>query len=434
MTTRCADEGRLRAYLDAELATNERDDLAAHLDACADCTGRLAALREETTTVSTLLAAWLPEPIASAAPVGDERQARAALARFRSTVYEAAGDSAVAPQGFADRTKRTKEWAETMIERLKSPRLRPAFGAVALVAILGLVLSLSPVGSLADQLFKTFRVQQFQAVAVHVPQMSSLPQVQGDMGDVTPEQLAQLQALLAPLGTPTTNATPDTAREVADQAAARDFLATHGSKLFAPKSVPAAFSSQAPRYGVADPTSSTYTLNVQTAQQYIGFANSPELSALPWPQGVDQLTFGLDTPAAVATVYGDEATKQGFGIVQMAVLDSDVPGAGPQLTLPAELDVNAFRAALLALPGLPADTVAQVKAVKDWERTLIIPVPEDATSKNVTIKGNAGLLILDGEGRGSLLLWQQDGMLFAVGGTLTEADIMAIANGMTQVP
>ncbi len=432
MTTRCADEGRLRAYLDAELAADERDDLAAHLDACADCTGRLTTLREETGTVSTLLAPWLPEPNTSPAPAGDERQARAALARFRSTVYEAAGDSAVAPQGFIERTK---EWAATMIERLKSPRLRPAFGAVTLVAILGLVLSLSPVGSLADQLFKTFRVQQFQAVAVHVPQMSSLPQMHGgDMGDVTPEQLTQLQALLAPLGTPTTNATQDTAREVADQAAARDFLATHGSKLFAPKSVPAAFSGLTPHYGVADPTSSTYTLNVQTAQQYIAFANSPELSALPWPQGVDQLTFGLDTPAAVATIYGDEATKQGFGIVQMSVLDSDVPGAGPQLTLPAELDVNAFRAALLALPGLPADTVAHVKAVKDWERTLIIPVPEDATSKNVTIKGNAGLLILDGEGRGSLLLWQQDGMLFAVGGTLSEADIMAIANGMTQVP
>lgn len=432
MTTRCADEGRLRAYLDAELAAGERDDLATHLDACPDCAGRLATLREETAAVATLLATWLPEPSASPAPATDERRARAALARFRSTVHEA-GDSAVAPQGFIDRTK---EWADTMIARLTAPRLRPVFGAVALVAILGLVLSLSPVGSLADQLFKTFRVQQFQAITVPVPQMNNLPQLHSGMGtgDVTPEQLAQIQALLAPLGAPTTNITEDTAREVSDQAAARDFLASHGSKLFAPKSLPTAVSGFAPHYGVTDPTSSTYTLNVQTAQQYLAFANSPELNALPWPAGVDQLTFGLDTPAAVATIYGDKASRQGFGIVQMAVLDSDVPGAGPQLTLPDELDVNAFRAALLALPGLPTETVNQIKAVKDWERTLIIPVPSDATSKSVTVKGNVGLLILDGEGRGSILLWQQDGMLFAIGGTLSEADIMAIANGMTQVP
>lgn len=434
MTMRCADEGRLRAYLDAELAAGERDDLAAHLGACPDCAGQLATLREETAAVSTLLAVWLPEPVADqAATAGDERQARAALARFRSAMRETAGDNGVAPQGFIGRTK---ELAETMIARLNTRRLRPAFGAVALVAILGLVFTLSPVGSLADQLSKTFRVQQFQAITVHVPQMSNLPQMPtgGNMGDISPEQLAQLQALLAPLGTPTTNVTATTAREVADQAAARDFLAGHGSKLFAPKSLPTAYSGLTARYGVADPTSSTYTLNVATAKQYIGFANSPELSALPWPEGVDTLTFGLDTPAAVATIYGDQATHQGFGIVQMAVLNSDIPGAGPVLTLPDELDVNAFRTAVLALPGLPADTVAQVKGIKDWERTLIIPVPEDATSKNVTIKGNAGLLILDGQGRGSLLIWQQGGMLFAVGGTLGESDIMAIANGLVQVP
>jgi anti-sigma factor RsiW len=432
MTMRCADEGRLRAYLDAELAAGERDDLAAHVDTCSDCAGRLATLREETATVGSLLAAWLPEPVAEPVATGDERQARAALARFRSTMHETAGDNGVAPQGFIGRTK---EWAETMIARLNTRRLRPAFGAVALIAILGLAFSFSPVGSLADQLFKTFRVQQFQAVTVHVPQMSSLPQMHDGMGEgVTPEQLAQFQAMLAPLGTPTTNATPNSVREVADQAAARDFLAGHGSPLYAPRAVPGSFVGTTPRYGVADPTSSTYTLNVQTAQQYLAFANSSELNALPWPQGVDQLTFGLDTPAAVATVYGDEANNKGFGILQMAVLDSDIAGAGPVLTLPDELDVNAFRAALLALPGLPADTVAQVKGVKDWERTLIIPVPEDATSKNVTIDGNAGLLILDGQGRGSLLLWQQDGMLFAVGGTLGEDEIMDIANGLVQVP
>ena len=427
MTMRCADEGLLRAFLDEELVGDERTTLAAHLDACPACTAQLTNLRAETSMVATALASWLPAP---APQQTDERDARAALLRFRTTIRDQARDEAVAPQGFIGRAK---ERVETMIARFNTPRLRPVFGTVALVAILGLVLTLSPVGSLADQLFKTFRVQQFQAITIHVPQMSGVPQPD-QFTEITPEQAAQFQALLAPLGTPTTNATQESVRQVADQAAARDFLSGHGSKLFAPGSVPAAYSGFAARYGVADPTSSTYTLNVQTAQQYIAFANSPELSALPWPQGVDQLTFGLDTPAAVATIYGDEATKQGFGILQMAVLDSDTPGAGPELTLPVELDVNAFRAALLALPGLPQDTVAQLKAVQDWERTLIIPVPENATSKNVKIKGNAGMVIVDGEGRGTLVLWQQDGMLFAVGGTLTEAEALAIANGLVQVP
>lgn len=427
MTRRCADEGQLRAYLDDELAADERAALVAHLGGCPQCADQLTGLRGEAAVVATTLAAWLPESEPSSAGAPD---ARAALLRFRANLSAAAGDEAVAPSGIFERAK---EHMATMMARLSTPRLRPVFGAVALVAVLGLVLSLSPVGSLADQLFKTFRVQQFQAITVRVPQMSSMPQA-SQFSDITPEQAAQIQALLAPLGTPTTNATQGSVRQVADQAAARDFLTGHGSKLYAPKSVPAAYSGYTARYGVADPTSSTYALNVQTAKQYLALANSPELSALPWPEGVDTLTFGLDTPAAVATVYGDEATKRGFGILQMATLKSETPGAGPILTLPDELDVNAFRAALLALPGLPQDTVAQLKAVKDWERTLIIPVPEDTTTKNVSIKGNPGMVIIDGQGRGALVLWQQDGMLFAVGGTLTESEALAIANGLVQVP
>ncbi len=430
--TDCAEEGQLRAFLDAELVADEQAALAAHLDGCATCAARLATLEAYAGAVSPLLAGWLPAQVATSAAAtapSEEQRARMALARFQILVDTAASD-AVAPQGWYDQAK---ERVQMMFGRFGSPRLRPVFGAVALAAILGLVLTLSPVGSLADQLSKTFRVQQFSAITVHVPAMTGMPQMQ-QMDQITPQQLAQFQALLAPLGTPTTNATHETVRQVADQAAARAFLTGQGSKLYAPGTIPSAYSGMVARYGVADPTSSTYVLNAQTAQQYIAFANSPELSALPWPAGVDQLTFGLDTPAAAMTVYGDEATKQGFGILQMAVLNGDTSAAGPALKLPDELDVNAFRAALLALPGLPADTVAQLKAVKDWERTLIIPVPEDATTKNVSIKGNAGILIVDAQGRGSLVIWQQGGMMFAVGGTLSEVDVMAVANGLTQVP
>lgn len=429
-TTGCADEGRLRAVLDGEAQAGERADLGAHLAACPACAARLAAVRADRDAVAPALAAWLPERVADA-PTAD---AGRALARFRASLDTGdltAGDDGVAAPGLFDQAK---EWVATMRTRLNSPRLRPVLGATALLAVLALVLTLSPVASLADQLTKTFRVQQFQAITVRVPGMKNLPQLGAGPGQITPEQLAQFQALLAPLGTPTTNATPQSAREVADQAAARAFLAGHGSKLYAPGQVPAAFSGYTARYGVADPTSSTYALNVQTAKQYLAMMNSPELNALPWPAGVDQMTFGLDTPAAVLTFYGDIAAKQGFGVLQMAVLNSDTPGAGPALKLPAELDANAFRAALLALPGLPADTVAQLKAVKDWERTLIIPVPEDATTRNVSIKGNAGLLIADAQGQHAFVVWQQGGMLFAVGGTLTEAEALALANGLVQVP
>ncbi len=422
---RCFDEGLLRAYLDGEVSGDEHQTFLAHLASCPDCARQLHKVEATAQATATLLGRWLPEPTAETTKtlMPEERRASLALARFQTTLRDDVRGVETALRGpFIV----LKEQMTQMFARLTTTRLRPTLAAMSLVAILAVVLAFSPLSSLADQLSKTFRVQQFAAVTVRVPGMKTLPQPQ----QITPEQKQMAQQMLAALGTPTTNATKDIVAEVADTAAAKSFLAQYGATLQVPGKLPTAYSSTTARYGTAQPTSSSYLLNVTTAQQYLALANSPELNSLPWPAGVTQMTFGLDTPAAVATYYGDGQTN-GLGIVQMANLAGAGPGAGPALKLPDELDVNAFRTALLALPGLPQDTVAQLQNVKDWDRTLIIPVPEDATTKNVTIKGNAGLLILDGQGRGSLLIWQDNGIMYAVGGTVSEADVMLVANNLT---
>lgn len=424
---RCCDEGRLRAYLDNEVSAEERSTLADHIDACADCARILGTLRADASAVATALSRWLPVP-APADALSAERRASAALSRFQATVGDEARDVEIAPN---DLLAVLKEQMTEMFRRLTTPRLRPTLAALSIVMVLAAALAFTPLNSLADQLFKTFRVQQFAAVAVRVPGMKQMPQPQ----QLAPDQQQQVMQMLAALGTPATNATKASVAEVPNSDAAWEFLRNpYGATLQVPSKLPAAYANTAPRYVTILPTSSSYTLNVPVAKQYLTLANSPELNSLPWPAGVDTLTFGLDTPAAVATYYGDGQTN-GFGIVQMANLPNAGPGAGPVLKLPDELDVNAFRTALLALPGLPQDTVAQLKNVQDWDRTLIIPVPEDATTKNVTIGGNLGgnpgLLILDGQGRGSLLLWQDDGIMYAVGGTISEADVLLVANNLT---
>lgn len=430
----CVDEGRLRAYLDATeggLTADERTAIATHLAGCAACAQRARTLADTAVLASTWLAAWTPAP----ATAIESQRTQAAYARFQQTLREQARQAAPvpgrdhtgAPHGWF---QQTKEWVAHMIERTTAPGRRPALAAVAILAILAVALAFSPVSSLADQLFKTFRVQHFQAVTVPIKGMTSLPMPQ----QLTQEQQQQLQQMFASLGTLQTNATKDTFRQVGSQADAQAFLSQHGGTLQAPTHLPAGYTAQAAQYGVGDPTSSQYTLNVAVAKQYLALLNSPELNALPWPEGVDKLTFGYDTPAMVATFYGNGQPEQGFGILQMANTDPSVPGAGPILHLPAELDVNAFRTALLAVPNLlPQQTMDQIKNVNNWQTTLIIPVPENAVTTNVTVKGNAGLLIEDGQGRGSLLLWQNNGKLYAVGGTISGDEAQAIANSLTNV-
>lgn len=430
---RCIAEGHLRAYLDDELAGAERDRIAAHLDGCGACARRLAALREEVAAVAAILAgtAWAPEPRATGIvlPEGERRRAAAALATFQARLRAADAETSERGMsaGHAGMTN-AKEWVTQMFARMTSPRRRPAFALVATLALLALALAFSPVQSLAEELMRTFRVQQFSAVTVRVPGMDHLPRAR----QISDAEKTQAIQVLSALGALDTSATPASAREIVSQAEAKAHFAKQGGKtLRVPRTLPAAFAGQAPRYGISDPVTARYTLNVPVAQQYLMLANVPELNALPWPAGVSQLTFGLDMPAGVALAYGDQT--RGFGVVQMA---------SPTLTVPDELDVNAFRAAILALPGLPQDTVAQIKAVEDWEKTLIIPVPQDATTSNVTVKGNgglfdrgdAGLLIVDGQGRGSLLLWESAGVLYAVGGQLTGDEALAVANSLATAP
>ena len=394
----CPEEGRLRAYLDGELAGAEREAVSRHLDGCAECAGRAEALGETAGAVGGVLAAVRPRAMGEA----DATDARVALARFESRRR--------AGEGRQDRPARSP------VAWFAAPRRRPAAAVLAAAVILALVVGLAPVRLLAQQLSTIFRVQQFAAVTVPVPGMNGVPSPES----LTDADQAQLVTMLSALGRLETQATPQNVREVASLDKAREH---YGATLRAlpDNKLPQGFAGKPVRYAVSDPISAQYTLYTAVAKQYAGMASAsapqgPDLAGLL--PDVPELTFRLDVPAAVAMAYGDETRC--FGVVQLA---------SPTLTIPSEIDVVAARAVLLSMPGLPEDTVAQLKGIKDedLDKTLIIPVPEDAKTEQVTIDGNAGILIADGQGRGVVVIWQDNGTLYAVGGNLSRDEILDIA-------
>ncbi|HYI15751.1 MAG TPA: DUF4367 domain-containing protein, partial [Thermomicrobiales bacterium] len=102
--------------------------------------------------------------------------------------------------------------------------------------------------------------------------------------------------------------------------------------------------------------------------------------------------------------------------------------ASPSLNIPDGINMDALREDILQFPGLPADLVAQLRAIDDWESTLIIPIPEGATSDDITINGEPGLLIE--HNLGSAVLWEKDGILFAVIGQVSDDEVRDIADSM----
>lgn len=289
---------------------------------------------------------------------------------------------------------------------------RKASAALAVTLALALVVWLAPVGALADQLVQRFRVQQFAAITIPASTISSLSD---QFGSVPEEQRAALSEQLQR----SFQVTPEQMDgEHVREVDSLDALTAHlGRAPLVPAAVPAPFASIQPRYLAGDPQRSEMTIDVASVQEAAAQLGL-QFASLPDPSVTPTVTVALSVPASAAQVWeaGDRA------MLLVAELES------PTLELPAEIDPELLREDLLMLPGLPPDVVAQIRAVRDWRQTLIIPIPEEATSRTISLRGTSGLLIEGSEG--SAVLWQERGILYVVGGSVTADQALAIARSL----
>lgn len=173
-----------------------------------------------------------------------------------------------------------------------------------------------------------------------------------------------------------------------------------------------------------------------------GLAGTPEIMAAPaqqvrvtfdrdrapdLPVELDGATLVIDVPAVVLQTYlPDETAYQEFS-------DGLVVAEAGQVTASVEggATLGEVRAALLALPDLPPQVVAQLRAIDDWRSTLPIPVPVDVIDwQDTTVAGTPALRFDDTSGLGSAVLWQREGRIRGVAGTFPADDLQRIADGM----
>jgi hypothetical protein len=83
---------------------------------------------------------------------------------------------------------------------------------------------------------------------------------------------------------------------------------------------------------------------------------------------------------------------------------------------------------LLTVPGIPADVASELRAIGNPDETIPVPIPIDlASGSAVTINGAQGLLIGDSTGLGSAVVWQHNGVVDAIAGTLTTDEALGVA-------
>ena len=114
------------------------------------------------------------------------------------------------------------------------------------------------------------------------------------------------------------------------------------------------------------------------------------------------------------------------GIPQLVIVQMRAPALysdGPS--------VADYEKALLSMPGMPASLADQIRSLGDLSSTLPIPIPTSlASSHAADINGAPGLVIGDTTNIASGVIWQSHGLVYAVAGTMSDKQVVAIARSM----
>jgi hypothetical protein len=365
-------DGTLRRALDEPIATDAAS--REHVATCARCAGRVQRMSADAGAVQAMLV--------SQDPVVDVAAARARLART-----EAATPDGVSASGSA--------------RPVRSPNSR-ASRVMAGFAVAGVASVLLVATGAAQDFLSLFQPSQLATVPVTAADVRSLAGL-ASYGTVTggssiafePEADAAAAAAAAGLGAPA----------VADL----------------PAGTPAT-----PRYAVVSGGVVTFTFDGALART--AAARSGGVLP-PVPAGLDGSTLSVSIAPAVVVSYGvDPAALLHGGSVPTGEAFLVIATRTPTVTSTG-VTARQLEDYLLSVPGIPAGVASEIRAIGDPAQTIPVPIPVDlASGSAVTIGGSRGLLIGDSTGVGSAVVWQHNGVVYAIAGTLTSTQVLAVAD------
>lgn len=372
------DEGTLEAYLDGELSNDNCKDVEDHVKSCHVCRYRLAQLTQERNFADVKTHTYL---------VSLERDQDKAWHSLEQVSLQ-------------DRNKfHNRKGVFYMLAKY-----RRAVTAGAAAAILGFSLTFSPVQTFAANLLNVFRINQVQSVSLNMKDFTQIEEaLRQGAGKVTLGDMGQVEISKSVQPGPVS---------LAEAQQKADF------KLLLPTKLPTGYSRGETRESAGGTIS--FTLNTEKTNSVLKDLGATTLL----PTSLNGKTFTAKIPNVVQTTY------QGNGTLVVAEARS------PELSAPGDADVEAIRDALLALPFLPNDLRQQLRAINDWQHTLIVP-SLNGTSQNVTVAGAQGVFVTAPQGSNNgidkahtALIWQKDGIVYGLLGNFNVDEGLNMANSM----
>ncbi len=107
-----------------------------------------------------------------------------------------------------------------------------------------------------------------------------------------------------------------------------------------------------------------------------------------------------------------------------------VQAPSPLIEYPEDVDTAALGQAMLQAIGMDEIAASALARNIDWTTTLLIPIPENvATFEDVNVDGEIGLALSSLDGNNAGLLWQRNGIVYALSGSNVDA-LIKIANSL----
>ncbi|MGH2458329.1 MAG: anti-sigma factor family protein [Chloroflexota bacterium] len=411
---------RLPVYLNGTLGRSDAEQVRRHLVECARCRSAMTAW-QAIGDATRVAGARLPSP-------SDDLLDRVWAEIDRTERPDSIGD--VASRRYPEPVRLDarvvgdpprQRWSEriTTMVRLGGGRVsKPLWGAVAAAALAG-ALVLTPVGSYAQGFITIFQPKQIAAVPVSLDEMQSLPDL-ADYGTITQPAHQKSQHVSSP---------------AAASAAAKMQVLVPGAL---PSGVPATAT-----YEVIPGASGSFTFSAAKARA----AAAAKGKTLPtMPANIDGSSIQITTGPAVITAYVDQqkvaqaetearqSKDESMNAAQVATTVGPMLIVG-QTTAPevksTGVSASELESYLLAQPGISPDLANAIKSIGDPSSTLPIPIPvSKASSHSVQVQGVTGLAVADSTGLGGGIIWQKGGMVYGVAGTLTENQLIAVANSL----
>jgi hypothetical protein len=366
----------LRALVDREMTDSQAQATQAHLNGCPACRERFARLQSTAERAQARMNAMTPAP----------------------------GEKTRSPHLAYSRIIRNSRFTKERKESISMFTRRPLWTAVAVIAMLALVFTLTPASAWASSFLGLFRVQNITVIQFD-------PEAMQRSGDNLEDNKEMVQMIFQENLEITEGGETQPVDSLDAAAAAAGFTPRLPSAL------------GEAQFAVQPGMRAELTIDHERMQALLDAAEVD----FRLPGSVDGEMVIVEMQDAVLAGYGCQPEARDASASADCILLVQLPS--PTVEAPEGLEPQRVGEAMLKFLGMSASEARALSQRIDWTTTLILPIPqgEGIRYQDVQVDGVTGSLIEEEDSDKYMLLWVRDGFLYGLSGSGSASEALNIA-------